>query len=527
MKSKRSFLVSALYLAGINIFLRGVALSFNAYVSGKIGTESMGLFTLVMSVYGLVLTISTSGVNLAAVRLTAECHALIQKADSDEKIYRSVSIKVIARCVTYSLMFSIPTSFVLYFAAQFIAEHLLCDIRCLLSLRVLSLSLVPISLTSTFSGFFTGIRKVYKNAVASISEQAVKIIITSGALSLSMTFFTDKVEYYCLAVVGGAAISEGFSLVLYLIMFLCDSKRPNDTVIKKGQGTVPKVTLNNVFKVAFPVALGAYVRQGFSTAEHLAIPGGLRRSGLGSKGALEIYGVLQGMVFPLILFPSSVLLSATGLLVPELAESNATGDADRIRRITERAFKATCIFSVGCTGVLFVFSEYIGLSVYSSPDAAHYIRLTAPLIPIMYFDMCVDSILKGIGEQFHSMVINIIDSALSFCLALILVPAFGIQGYLVSVYVCEGLNCFLSILRLKKVTGVSFYPLKNLVNPTVCSLLSLFVSTGWNLAFRDSGESALRMVIAVLLYLSLTVIFEKSVKNKKRFQDNVENSHAG
>ena len=75
MSKRRRFIFNGTVLALSGILLRTVAVSFNAYVSGRIGAEGMGLFSLVMSVYGLAVTLAASGVNLASVRMTAEALA--------------------------------------------------------------------------------------------------------------------------------------------------------------------------------------------------------------------------------------------------------------------------------------------------------------------------------------------------------------------------------------------------------------------------------------------------------------------
>ena len=88
MNRTRTFFSNAILLSVVSMLLRGAAVSFNAYVTGKIGAESMGLFTLVMSVYGFAVTVATSAVNLAAVRLTAEKCALLEGKNASVAEYR-------------------------------------------------------------------------------------------------------------------------------------------------------------------------------------------------------------------------------------------------------------------------------------------------------------------------------------------------------------------------------------------------------------------------------------------------------
>ena len=71
LKRLRRFFLNAVLLGATTIFMRSVAVVFNAYVSGKIGAEGMGLYSLITSVYGFAVTLATSGVSLAVIRLVS------------------------------------------------------------------------------------------------------------------------------------------------------------------------------------------------------------------------------------------------------------------------------------------------------------------------------------------------------------------------------------------------------------------------------------------------------------------------
>lgn len=517
INSKKRFLIGAALIGGVNVLLRSISVSFNAYVSAKAGAEGMGLLSLVMSVFGMSVTLATSGINLASMRLTAEKLAPLTDGGTSGIEYRRCVRSVVIKCSIYSLCFGVITAFAVNLMSGFIGEVLLGDMRTVLSIKIFSYSLPAISLSSALSGYFTGVRKVHKNAVASIIEQGVKIILTSTALSMTTVSFTDKIEYACVAVVGGGALAEGFSLAVNFIMYIIDSKKPAGSVVSADGKKAAKTNLHEVGAVAFPIALGAYARQGLTTVEHLFIPRGMRMSGLGGTSSLAAYGVLQGMVLPLILFPSSVLSSAAGLLIPELAECMSLGDRKRIKRIITSVFKWTIVFSVGCMAIFFAFADVLGMKIYGNADASHYIRICALLVPVMYFDMTVDCMLKGMGEQVHSMRINILDSALSLVLVIILVPTFGIIGYIVSVYVCEGLNCFLSVLKLYKVSGIlPDFRFDGIIS-LMCGTLAVIPCTVLPSCLSVDSHVYLRMLLCVLIYLALYNFFNcrKTKKTSK------------
>ena len=72
LKRLKRFITNAMLLGATTILMRSVAVIFNAYVSGKIGAEGMGLYSLITSVYAFAVTLAASGVSLAVMRLVSE-----------------------------------------------------------------------------------------------------------------------------------------------------------------------------------------------------------------------------------------------------------------------------------------------------------------------------------------------------------------------------------------------------------------------------------------------------------------------
>ena len=491
MRSVKVFFANAVLLASANVILRLISVAFNAYVSEKVGAEGMGLFTLVMSVYGLAVTVATSGVHLAAVRLTAEAEV------------SGISRRTVVRgCVLYSLLFGIFSGVTLFALSAPIGTYLLGDARTVPSLRVLAISLPAISLSTALAGYFTGVRRVYKNVIVSVSEQFVKIALCSALLLL---IAPAGVEYACLAVVGGSAIAEGTSFLCSLVLYLTDSGRRGG--IRKAEASPFRRTAS----IAFPVAVGSYARQGLLTAEHLAIPWGLKRSGASASAALASSGVLHGMVFPLILFPSAVLGAFSGLLVPEFTEAHERSDTAHIKRMAEKVLRTSLLFSLGVSGIFLSFAHEIGTGMYPGTDAGTFLSLLAPLIPVMYLDSSVDAMLKGLGEQLHCMKINMADSAVSLALVFLLLPRFGIMGYVAVLYICELMNAALSISRLLEVTGLHFrigrWIVKPIVNVILATSVVRLLSAYGAVPLIGTGGSAWARIAAVtVLYALLTAV---------------------
>jgi len=513
MNRFKKFVINGLLVTVVSLIIRSVSVSFNVYISNQIGAVAMGLFTLISTVYGFGITVATSGVGLATTKMVAE--ALGKESQNSDHPRKSPTIRcIMQKCVLYALCFSIGAGIVLFLFAPFIGTRLLSDERTVLPLRILALTLPPIALSTVFNGYFTAVRRVYKNAIVQIIGQASKIY----ACILLISFFNAKdVESACLSIVLGGAIAEFLSFLIQYLLYLIEKNVTDKTEIEKGER---KATQNQLLKIALPVAFSTYVRSGLITLEHMLIPWGLERSGSTRDLSLAAYGIVHSMVFPLILFPSALSGSFAGLLVPEIAESYAQGDTERINRIIGKVFRSVLIFAIGTAGIMMCFSYELSHAVYPDANAGKYILMIAPLIPVMYLDTSVDALLKGMGEQFYCMIVNIIDTLLSVILVWILLPRFGIVGYILTVYFTEIINATLSITRLLQVSGVRARVFLWVVKPLISIVLSTtvirYVLSQWIGPISSVGSLIMQITIAGMIYLLLLIVWrERKSKGRK------------
>lgn len=495
MKHIRKFLFNALLLCGVSLLMRTVSVSFNVYVSNVAGAEAMGLYSLLSGVYGFALTFATSGIHITTVRLVSEALGRDDHARAREAL---------KRCVCYSLFFSGIASASLLLGAEWIATRLLRDGRAILSLRLLAFTLVPISLSSVFNGYFTAVRRVWKNAIIQVTEQGIRIFSISTLLSLLLP---HGVSFACAALALGGAIAECSSFLISLVAFWFDKRK---TVRPSSSFVNVKAVRRALLGTALPIAFSAYARSGLISIEHMLIPVGLGKSGLDQASALAAYGLVYSMALPIVLFPSALISSFSGLLVPELTECETRRNTRQIRYICERVSHLALLFSVGVAGIMACFSKELGTVIYPNTDAARYIRLLAPLVPVMYIDTTVDSMLKGLGEQVYCMKVNIFDSLLSVCLVFLLLPHMGIMGCVVTVYVTEFVNAALSASRLIQKSGMLPHPVKWICKPLLCAvgatcMARLLFSYCSLSALADGWRLTLHIVTAAMLYLALCV----------------------
>lgn len=504
MDKLKRFFINGLLMTAVTILIRYISVSFNIYISNKIGASAMGLFTLISSVYGFAVTIATSGISLATTRLVSEAMGLGRtRQDFNES---KTVFSIMKKSILFSLSISSATAVALFLLSPFIGERLLNDSRTVSSLQILAFSLPCIAVSSSIGGYFTAVRRVHKNAAVQMIGQGVKIYLC--VMLLSATVATDM-ESACIAIVIGSVGAEAISFVIHSIIFIIERIRQKNALAASA-APPDKALPKKLIPITMPVAFSAYMRSALVTIEHLLIPWGLERSGASRDISLAAYGTVHSVVFPLVLFPSSISSSFAGLLVPEISESNAACDNERIQRIICRVLKTVLIYSIGVAGIMMCLSGELGFVLFPESNAAKYILFVSPLIPVMYMDTSVDSILKGLGYQFYTMIINIVDASMSVILVWILLPRFGIMGYIITVYFTEIVNATLSIGKLIAVTRPKIKILDWIAKPILCVIISTalvrLALSSFNIFATSRIELFLHISLASIIYLLLLAL---------------------
>lgn len=464
MQRLRKFLLNGTLLTIAALLMRSINMSFQVYLSGKLGAAGLGLFSLIMSVFGFSVTVATSGIHHTTMRLIAEAEARGNELEL---------CSAMRHAIRYALIFGFFACILLFSLSSTLATYILRDQRTLRALRLLALSLPFLSVTSGLQGYFHAVRRVAKNVAVQVTDQCFYMTVTVLAL---LYFSPSDVESACLCIIAGSCLAELYSFSFSLLLYIWDRKHhPLAT-----KSNPPPHMAKRLCGIAIPIALSTYVRSGLMTVEHLLIPRGLRKSGSNADSALASYGVLHGMALPVILFPMALLTSFCGLLVPEFTESQTKGETARIRSVAGSVITITLAFSIGCCILITFFSEQIALYIYHEVEVANYLRLLAPLIPIMYLDHAVDHMLKGLNQQLYSMRVNILDAAISVLLVWLVLPKFGMNGYVFVLYFTECVNAFFSCYRLIRMTHTHCSVISGVLKPCLAGIGATSIA---NLAF--------------------------------------------
>lgn len=419
MKTLKTFVINTFILLLSSVVLQIISLFFNIYISNTIGEEAIGVFSLVISVYSFGITLASAGINIASTRIVAE--ELACKNEFGAK-------RATRKCICLSLIFGTCASIIFYVFADFICAYCLHNRISKNVIYLICIALPFISMSSAINGYFTAVRRVYKNAFAKFGEEFVKILCSLTFLNYLMP---NDINYACYVLILADVISEVTSFMHLYFLYLQD---------KHGQLVESRYKdldnyLNRILRITIPVALTSYIRSGLSTVKQLLIPFSLQNSGINASNALISYGIVSGMAMPIIMFPIILITSFSSLLIPEFSRYYAQQKFEKIKKISYIILICTFIFSILMAIIIFIFSNKLSLLIYKKIEISKYLRILSPLIIVMYLDIVIDSILKGLDAQVDVMAINIIDCIISIGFIYFLVPILSFKRiYYINLY---------------------------------------------------------------------------------------------
>ena len=307
----------------------------------------------------------------------------------------------------------------------------------------MSIALPFISMSAAVNGYFTAIRKVYKNVLGQFTEQITKIIASAYILNL---FLPSGLQYACISLIIGDCISEIVSFLYLYFLYQRDIKKYKSS--ETNEILENKKFLKKIIAIILPVAITSYIKSGLSSLKQLIIPMSLEKSGLSCEISLSQVGIVSGMILPIILFFNVFSVSFGSLLIPELSRYYVKKDYKKAKEITVLALFISTVFSLVISILILVFSDNICKIIYNNESISIYLKILAPISIFIFLDNVTDCILKGLNAQVSVMFINIIDLLITLSFIYFVVPILGVKGYLLSIFISELTNLILSLGKL-------------------------------------------------------------------------------
>lgn len=432
MSNKRTLLVGTATLTATGLITRFIGFFFRMFLSHTFGEEQVGLYQLIFPIYALCFSLTTAGIETAISRCTARKISLGKKEEAIQILYIGLGI---------SLALSFCALFVLQTQASAFSIYILGDIRCEPLLVAISYALPFAAIHSCLCGYYFGLKQTKIPAISQLLEQLARAFSVYIIYRIAAN---HEGNISILFAVFGILIGECVSAVFCVQCFTAHQKKTRISFSGANRLSFTKELLG----LAIPLTSSRILLNILQSIESISIPQRLQQYGYTTHEALSNYGVLTGMALPCVLFPSAITNSVSTMLLPTVAEIQASRDYSKLKDLIQKVFFSCFALGMFSCLVFLCFGSFVGNILFRSELAGDYIRTLAWICPFLYLNSTLTSITNGLGKANISLIINTIGLSIRITGVLGFIPLIGMNGYLWGLLLSYIVTCTLCIWHL-------------------------------------------------------------------------------
>lgn len=425
-----------LILSAASILSRIIGFIYRIYLADILGEKLLGTYQLIFPIYVLCFTIYGAGMQSAISQVTATFSGR-PDTSVDDKTSKHLKRKnnltsnnILLTGIIISLTLALSLSAIINLNSNWIACHILMAPDCDIYLKLLTYLFPFCSVSACICGFQYGLENAKPPAIAGIIEQFTRILF----VFIVQGFFSDK-EICCQIAVYGLTVGEFFGFI-YNIYSL-----KNKTLTKRKN----KISFSESFKVLFPVFISlTSIKLTISllhSVESIFIPAALVKYGYTTNEALSVYGIYSGMAMPFILFPATITMAISTMLLPAVSKAHSSENKKQIKKLIRRTSYFCLVTGMSATVFFLLFGNTCANLFFHNELAGRYLTILSFLCPFLYLNMTYSSILNGLGKPHMTFVITVICTLIKILSLIFFVPDYGMIAYIFASLVSEILLC--------------------------------------------------------------------------------------
>lgn len=405
---KSKFIKSSIILLIGGIITKILGMFVKIILTRKIGTTGMGLYSLLMPTFLLLLSISGMGLSTAL-------NVLIATNKYNNK-------NLIVTSLIFSLIMDFLIFIFLFIFSKFIAGSLLQDTRLYYPLLCIGFTLPFISISNIFRSYFFSKERMLPHVISNIIEDLIKL----GIIYFGITLFIDRLESAISFLILSNIVCEFTSIIIFLFCFPKFKLYKNDIKLKISN-------IKAIFKIALPTTFSRLVGSFTYFLEPIILTYILLKLGYNNQFIIEEYGIINGYVLPIVMLPSFFTNAMSQALMPIVSKYYYNKKYDYVKRKILQALGFAMFIGLSFSLICIFFGDKLLFFLYNTNEGNDYIKFLIPIFVFYYLEGPLLSSLQAMNKAKLNLKISIVN----FFIRTILLGIFtsfsvGMYGLLIS-----------------------------------------------------------------------------------------------
>jgi stage V sporulation protein B len=390
------------------------------------GAVGIGLTQVPLTVYQVVLSFTSVGLNVGISRMVAERMA-VGDVRGARRVFRFslLLMAVIGFIGSVALWFGAPA------LAGLIAESAAQTVP---GFRAMAPAIFLTSVLAAYRGLFQGLQSMTPNAFSQIIEQMVRV---GAGLALTAWWVQRSVAMGAAGFNFGDVIGAGFALVYLLVlargraasMWQSESASALEPMAAKHAwaNETPWQLTKRIFSVAGPITIVGAVVPLMMLADTFFVFRALGAQGLPADQVQAAYGYLTN-VFMIVNLPGVFTQAIYTSILPAITTAITLGEFGVAKERASQAYRMTFLLALPAQAGLWALSAGVYSLLYGDLAGAHLLQTIAwATLPIM-LQQTTSGILQGMGQIGLPVRNFTVGAIVKVVLTAFLTRLYGVEG---------------------------------------------------------------------------------------------------
>ena len=471
----KSLFKAVVVLTGFSVLTRILGFLFKIFLSRTLTTEMLGIYSIVVSVFMVFVTMLNSGMQLSVSKNTT-----LNFNKDNKKCYGGITSGLIISLSICLLIFIIILLFRPFFINYFGNE-----IGYNLLLTMLP-AIIFTGVYAPFKGYLWGRESFFKVSVVEFLEQLIRI----GSFFVLIAINSNLNQLYP----AGISVSIGciISTIVGIILF----------VFTGGRLKNPKYAFKPIFNSAMPLTLVRIATSLMQPFIALILPLQLVAAGFTNSQALSQIGIAMGMTMPLLSIPSTIIGSLAMAIIPKLTSLNDEINKHKLIKQITSAINFTFICGFIVLPCFIALGEPLCLFLFDNITAGTYLKYACWLIIPMGISQITTSVLNSLNLEVKTFIYYIISSVVLVGCILILPKYVGIYALMYGMGISMLVVSILNIIKINKTVGSNKTYLGIILKLAIISLPCTYL-TKW---IFNISEIMFPKIVSIILSGGISIL---------------------
>ena len=404
IKSTFILLIGGLITKIIGMFIRII-------MSRNLGPDGMGVYSLLMPTFSLMIALSQFGFPISLSKLISE-----KKRNNFKLMISVIPIFLIINFILIIFMFT---------SSNIISNVLLHEERCKLGLICIGLTLPFISTSSILRGYYFGKEKMIPHVLSNVVEDLVRMLLMYFGIPYFLRYGIDKCVAYMILT---NIISETISIIV-LLLFL-----PKKIDLTKQEFKIDPGNVKDIISIGAPATGNRIIGNIGYFLEPIILTSLLLFSGYDKSFIVKEYGIINGYVMPLLTLPSFFTSAISHALLPSISYNFVNNQKHLISKKLREAILISLLVGIPATIIFLFFPDKLLDFIYNTNSGISYVKFLAIPFILHYVQAPISACLQAMGKLNNLLL----GTVLGIIIRLVILSIFsllhvGLYGLLISI----------------------------------------------------------------------------------------------